>query len=769
MEPSVSPSNAPTPQAHTSSPDAAAHKLTALTSLLENLDEAPRAEAAPRSRSEHSHQNQLVQVRLGVASSLFSALRAKHPPTAAHCLRVALGCSSWVLNMEVPDETRDEIEVAALLHDIGKIGVPDRILSKPSKLTADEAAEIEAHRQRGIEILQACSASPEILDIVRFATAWYDGGRKSFDRRGDQLPLGARMLAIMDAFDSMTTDHVWRRAMSRERAVAELFECAGAQFDPHLTKQFCSLLSADQVKFSASVAQRWLYELHPEASNALWCLGKLQRDAGPVVDSMDYVFQQRLLDGMQDAVVFVDRDLKVFYWNRAAERLTGITAVSVQHRHWSPALVQMCDERNEITTEELCPVRQAVASGAQEVQRMLIVGRDGNVVSVDVQVTPVLGRDGTMQGAAMVLHDASSQITLEERVQSLHERATRDPLTSVANRAEFDRVHVQFVETHLDRGLPCSLIICDIDFFKRINDNYGHQAGDEALITFAALLRRSHRPGDLVARYGGEEFVMLCADCDNATATARAEEIRRELAELPHSSLGGKCITASFGVTEIQDGDTPETMLRRADRALLQAKDLGRNTVVQLGSGISGDGKAKKSAGWFSWFQRTPPDQLLERQLTTAVPLKVAVEKLRGFVADHHAEIASIEEDHIVLMIDGQYTPLLRRVQDRPVPFRIELCFTEKQFEKQGQEGNGHLRTVIDVAIRPQRNRDRRRRDVLERARKLISSLKSYLMAQDHAGAAVRGEEEPSGVIEKACSMFAPLLGGGRPKHDDDR
>jgi diguanylate cyclase (GGDEF)-like protein/PAS domain S-box-containing protein len=648
------------------------------------------------------------------------------------------------------------------------VGVPDRVLSKPGKLSEVEVAEIEDHRQRGLEILTSCSASPEILDIVRFATAWYDGGRKNFDRRGDQLPLGARMVAIMDAFDSMTTDHVWRRALSRERAVAELFECAGAQFDPHLTKQFCSLLSTDQVKFNESVAKRWLHELHAEASNALWCLGKLRPDGPPNATTLEFVFQQRLLDAMQDAVVFVDRELKVFYWNRAAERLTGIPASSVQHRQWSPSLVQMSDERSEIVTDDQCPVLHAVASGSQEVRRMLIVGRDGQVVSVDVQATPVLGREGLVQGATLTLHDASSQITLEERVQSLHERATRDPLTSVANRAEFDRVHVQFVETHLERGLPCSLIICDIDFFKRINDNYGHQAGDEALVTFAALLRRNHRPGDLVARYGGEEFVMLCADCDNATATARAEEIRRELAEFQQPSLGGKCITASFGVTEIQDGDTPETMLRRADRALLQAKDLGRNTVVQLGSGISGDAHGKSTKGWFTWFRRTPPDQLLERQLTTAVPLKVAVEKLRGFVADHHAEIVSIEEDHIALKIDGQYTPLLRRNHDRPVPFCIELRFTEQQWGKEGNEGNSQLRTVIDVAIRPQRNRDRRRRDVLERARQLISSLKSYLMAQDHAGVAgVRGQEEPPGMLDKARNMFAPLWGGGEHGHDD--
>ena len=180
-----------------------------------------------------------------------------------------------------------------------------------------------------------------------------------------------------------------------------------------------------------------------------------------------------------------------------------------------------------------------------------------------------------MHGATLLLHDASSQITLEERVQTLHEKATRDPLTKVANRAEFDRGHDQFVETHLERGLPCALIICDIDHFKSVNDTFGHQAGDDALVVLRALLQRSCRPGDLVARYGGEEFVMLCADCDNSTATDRATTIRRELAETPQPLIGGRPITASFGVTEIQAGDTPETMLRRADRARYRRRSVG--------------------------------------------------------------------------------------------------------------------------------------------------------------------------------------------------
>ena len=107
-----------------------------------------------------------------------------------------------------------------------------------------------------------------------------------------------------------------------------------------------------------------------------------------------------------------------------------------------------------------------------------------------------------------------------------------------------------------------------------------------------------------MARYGGEEFVVLCADCDNATAARRAEQIRKALSQIAQPKMDGRSVTVSFGVTEIQPGDTPETMLRRADRALLMAKANGRNTVVQLGSGSGGE-TAEKPAGRLA--RSTPP------------------------------------------------------------------------------------------------------------------------------------------------------------------
>ena len=136
------------------------------------------------------------------------------------------------------------------------------------------------------------------------------------------------MVTIIDAFDAMTTDHVYRRALSRERAIAELFEYAGTQFDPHLVRKFCTFISTDQARLQEVAVRRWLTDLRPEEAKSFWKLGQAEATTNAPRENF---FQQHLLDTMADAVVFVDSSLQILYWNRAAERLTGIGAEAVVH------------------------------------------------------------------------------------------------------------------------------------------------------------------------------------------------------------------------------------------------------------------------------------------------------------------------------------------------------------------------------------------------------------------------------------------------------
>ncbi len=694
-------------------------------------------------------EHQLVQVRLGLASGLFHALRCKHTDTATHSLRVALTCSSWALAMDLPDREREELEVAALLHDVGKIGVPDAIMLKPGVLTPDQVALMNLHRAYGLEILQSCCASDGVLDNVRMAPVWFDGSKRYGESPDRTLSRGARMLSIVDAFDSMIADHVYRPAASRERALNELFEFAGRQFDPELVRMFHQLQSGDPQQLDRRVAGVWLLSLDPTAANDRWQFNLNLPTAAETEPNAMSLYQHKLIDNMYDAVVFLDLNLQVVLWNRGAERMTGIPSGSMRQRPFTPSLLKMRDERGDEVSDFDCPVAYAIHSKVQSMRRMIIAGRDGRDVAVDLHAVPVMSAEGAMHGASLLFHDVSEESSLEQRCQKLHERAIKDPLTQLANRAEFDRVLRMFVEVHLQRKRPCGMIICDIDRFKSVNDTYGHPAGDEVIKSFASVMTAFCGPGDLAARYGGEEFVLLCADCNNATAAARAEEMRQAFGNIEQSLLGGKRITASFGVTEIQAGDTPETMLCRADRALLEAKETGRNRVVQLGGGIVESVQPARRR-WWSWFTPTT-EALVDRALVTPVPLSVAVEKLRGFVADHRGEVDSIDAGKIVLSIQGRDGLPTRRSSDRTTPFGMELTFVEERgagkHPAQGQ--STFLRTRIQVLIRPKRGRDRRRADAVERARYLLSSLRSYLMASE-----VRSDAETATDGPPAADAF---------------
>ncbi|MBS0210869.1 MAG: diguanylate cyclase [Planctomycetes bacterium] len=716
---------------------ATANQLNEIASLLERIDGAVRNESSALNVT-RAPQNDLAQVRLGIASGLFAALRGKHEPTAEHCLRVALGCSTWAARIGLPTEQRDEIELAAILHDIGKIGVADSVLLKPGALSVHELAQMDAHWQTGLEILRSCCSSPAVLEIVRYARSWYDGSKHRQELLGDQIPLGARMLAICDAFDAMMSDHVYRRALPLERAYNELYTNAGKQFDPALVVLFIKLHDLDGMEPSPEILRHWLHDLSPDAVNAPWKRreGKLSPTT-TAARSTDDLFYNKLLDNMHDAVVFVDNNKRITLWNRGAERLTGIPASSVHQRHWIPSLVKMRDERGRLVKDEECPVAHALETGVQWLRRLIIRGRGGHELAVDAHAAPVMAADGTRQGLTLIFHDASSETSLEERCQNLHELATRDPLTGVANRAEFNRVIMQFVAAHLESKRPCSLIMCDIDRFKQINDRYGHPAGDAVIRSFAHLLQNAVRTGDLVSRYGGEEFTMLCADCDLASVNARAEEIRMAFAQLPQSDLEGRCVSASFGVTEVQPGDTADSLLARADRALLIAKETGRNRVVQLGSGSGGahdDESPTKTllAGG---------DILLSQELMTQSPIDRTIDKLHGFVADHQGEVVAIEGNEVQIRL-GNDESLFRRKGDRQVTVLMNLRMIEEHPQAERGTSSGLTRTRIKLEIRPAKSRDRRKAESIERAKQMLISLRSYMMATE-VSARVQATPEP--------------------------
>lgn len=168
---------------------------------------------------------------------------------------------------------------------------------------------------------------------------------------------------------------------------------------------------------------------------------------------------------------------------------------------------------------------------------------------------------------------------LEEANRKITELSRTDPLTGLANRRRFlERLDPLLALAHRHR-LPLALTMTDLDHFKRVNDTYGHEAGDQVLRAFADLLRRECRREDLPCRFGGEEFIILLPYTRVDEALVLAERIRSGFAAA--EPLGnGTVITASFGVATVHPEDTAQTLISRADQALYKAKEQGRNRTV---------------------------------------------------------------------------------------------------------------------------------------------------------------------------------------------
>ncbi|MEZ6087269.1 MAG: diguanylate cyclase [Pirellulaceae bacterium] len=180
-------------------------------------------------------------------TALVSALTYRDQQTGTHSVRVSSYAAMLAQRSLSPSQVY-VIEIAALLHDIGKIGVPDAILLKPGKLTDEEWLFMAKHDHIGVEIISRSFKHPGLTDIVRYHHFKYGGpSSEGQSIRGTDLPIGARILTIVDSFDAMVSDRPYRKGMPVEKAIAELRACSGTQFDPQLVEEFISLIEVSGV------------------------------------------------------------------------------------------------------------------------------------------------------------------------------------------------------------------------------------------------------------------------------------------------------------------------------------------------------------------------------------------------------------------------------------------------------------------------------------------------------------------------------------------
>jgi putative nucleotidyltransferase with HDIG domain len=191
-------------------------------------------------------QRDLAESYLRTVRALAAAVDAKDPYTHGHSQRVSAYATAVARQLELDPRMVAEVEMGGLLHDVGKIGTPDGVLTKPGKLDDDEWAQIRKHPEAGAEILRPVGFGPVIMNVVLYHHERLNG--RGFPRglRGDEIPLEARIAAVCDAYDAMTSDRSYRRSLGREGAVAELRRGAGEQFDPACVEALIAIMPPEE-------------------------------------------------------------------------------------------------------------------------------------------------------------------------------------------------------------------------------------------------------------------------------------------------------------------------------------------------------------------------------------------------------------------------------------------------------------------------------------------------------------------------------------------
>lgn len=294
---------------------------------------------------------------------------------------------------------------------------------------------------------------------------------------------------------------------------------------------------------------------------------------------LDNIYKD-ILDNLCDGVYFVNGKRRITYWNRGAERITGYRAGEVVGRACFDNLLNHVNDKGVVLCHGQCPLAKTLADGQVREAEVYLRHAQGHRVPVLVRAAPLRDETGQIIGAVESFSDNSRVVAVRQRVTHLLHEAESDALTGLFNRRTIERKLQGSLAEWQQEGPAFGMLFIDIDFFKTVNDTYGHEVGDRTLKLVADTLRNSLRDTDLVGRWGGEEFVIVLYGIDQRRLGSVANKLRALIAAsaFQHEQHTIR-VTASIGATLSQPGDTLGALVRRADQLLYRSKAAGRNCV----------------------------------------------------------------------------------------------------------------------------------------------------------------------------------------------
>jgi diguanylate cyclase (GGDEF)-like protein/putative nucleotidyltransferase with HDIG domain len=559
-----------------------------------------------RAEEKQRHIEELANLYLSTIKSLALAIDAKDQYTHQHILRVQRYAVAIAKHMGVTGDLLESINTGALLHDIGKLGVPEYVLLKPGRLTDEEFEKIKKHPEIGADILGPVKFPWPVLPVVKHHHEKWDGSGYPDGLAGESIPLTARILAVADVYDALTSNRSYRSAWSHERAVAEIVASAGKHFDPNVVAAFesvidgvieemraeheCAIESAQASPATESdiateaKAERAVRNIQRTTSE-LWALYELAQTLSSILgldDTLKILGSKLELIMPGTMCVFLLRDENSGSDRLVARYTVGACSEFLRNAHTIDA--KSTSWRALDTNQSYCGSYDAddlmfdgeLAAGAR-ISSMLVAplmhqGVAIGTINLYHSETDAFGAhdlellEAIAERAALALHNAM----IYDRTSS---HAQTDSLTGLFN--------VRYMTNEIDRrcraGLPFTVLCLDLDSFKPVNDNFGHLKGDQVLKDLSGIFRSMVRERDIVARYGGDEFLILIEDSDPNSGAELAVRLESAVTSyetmLVHDQLGPIRLGVSIGVASFpRDGYDCASLISAADSEMYRNK-----------------------------------------------------------------------------------------------------------------------------------------------------------------------------------------------------
>lgn len=542
--------------------------------------------------------------------ALALAIEGHDPTKQGHLRRVSIYVTEVGRLMGLPESDLKAVHAASLLHDIGKLAVPDHIIMKPGKLTDIEFERMKIHPVAGAEILEQVQFPYPVAPIVRAHHERWDGTGYPAGLRGASIPVGARILAAVDCLDALVSERRHRQALSIDQAIDYLRAESGKSFDPEVVTVIWSRYRELEEKVRASEQ----YDLHIGGLVALPGQSADIQTAGALLSPVPVrtEFLGRIAAARQEEQQFfqlarelgnslsLDTTLAV-----CADRIGSLCpydAITILLRRddtlatefaggiYSEYLQRfalsmgqgicgwVAEHRTPVVNGDPAPELAACgALAAAEFKSLLAVPLEGIAGVVGVIALYSRTRDGFQADHLRLLSAisvrAATAIENAVKYNQAEQSATTDVLTGLPN--------ARSLFLHLDAELArakrhnetLAVLVCDLDRFKQVNDLLGHMEGNRALRVIAQSLKKQCREYDFVARMGGDEFVVVLPTYRPGSVIPKIEQLQKA-AGIAGAEVAGKLgLGISVGYACFpDDGDDAETLLAAADRRMYRMK-----------------------------------------------------------------------------------------------------------------------------------------------------------------------------------------------------